>query len=547
MIKKKPSFKVNEIERIKALHSYQILDSESEKEYDDLVLIASQICGTPMSVISLIDQNRQWNKAKVGLNADEIPRHMTFCTHAIQTDKTLIVEDATQDSRFKDNPFVVGEPNLRFYAGAQLQTSDGYNLGALCVMDSKPLKLSANQIQTLEALARQVVELLELRISLRTEKTLSQKLVENKNLIDSLFQTCPLMMGIVELRNEKIVHISDNPAMNEFFEKNKIEFDQKTSIAIGIDPETKKTWVEMYKKSAKDLKPVYFDCNLETPVGTKHLSAVVNLISSNSLDPRFSFIIVDRTLEIKSLKILEAERAKMIQSSRLTTLGEMAGSIAHEINNPLAVIKASAQLLEIELGKSEGYNSTKIEAALKRIDSTVSRISKIIKGLRSFARDGHADPMASVNLHQLVTEALELCQSRFKSHGVDMEFETLENSFVQGRAVELAQVIINLLNNAYDAVNECSLKKVKISIQACENNYAIVVEDSGPGIPQDIQEKIMDPFFTTKPLGQGTGLGLSISKGIIESHGGQISFSRENNKTLFSVFLPKQSQDKLTA
>ena len=547
MNRKKPSFKIDEIERIKALYSYQILDSEAEKEYDDLVLIASQICGTPTSLISLVDQNRQWHKAKVGIDAVEIPRHLTFCTHAIQNEKTFIVEDASKDIRFKNNPLVTGNPNIRFYAGAQLQTSEGYNLGALCVIDTKPLKLSATQIQTLEALARQVVELLELRKSLRAEKTLSQKLIKNKCLIDSLFQTCPLMMGIVELHNDKIVHISDNPAMSEFFATNKIEFDQKTSIASGIDSEAKKTWIEMYRKSQNEKRPVYFDCSLNTPVGMKHLSAVVNLISSNGAAPQFSFIIADRTLEIKSLKNLEAERAKVIQSSRLTTLGEMAGSIAHEINNPLAVIKASAQLLEIELGKSENQNSTKAVEALKRIDSTVSRISKIIKGLRSFARDGHADPMAPVNLHQLVTESLELCQSRFKSHGVELSYETIDNSFVQGRAVELAQVIINLLNNAYDAVSECPTKRVHIQIQMQQNEYTITVEDSGPGIPDDIQEKIMDPFFTTKPLGQGTGLGLSISKGIVESHGGRITFSRANNKTLFTVFLPKQKQDKLTA
>jgi C4-dicarboxylate-specific signal transduction histidine kinase len=534
MNKKKPSFKIDELERIKALYSYQVLDSESEKEYDDLVLIASQICGTPTSLISLVDQNRQWHKAKVGLEADEIPRHLTFCTHAIQSDKTFIVEDASKDIRFKNNPLVTGNPNIRFYAGAQLQTSDGYNIGALCVIDNKPLKLSESQIQSLEALARQVVGLLELRKSLKTEKELVQKLADSSNLIDSLFQTCPLMMGIIELQNDEFVNISKNPAWIQFFDLNKTDLCEKL-------------WVEKCQKSQNELKPIYFDASIDAKVGTIHLSSVVNLISTQNSYPRFSVIIVDRTQEIKSLKILEADRAKMIQSSRLTTLGEMAGSIAHEINNPLAVIKASAQLLEIELGKTEILNSSKVGDALKRIDSTVSRISKIIKGLRAFARDGHADPMAPVNLHQLVTEALELCQSRFKSHGVEIEFETIENSLVHGRAVELAQVIINLLNNAYDAVSECSVKKVNIRIRSHGDDYSMTVEDSGPGVPVEIQEKIMDPFFTTKPLGQGTGLGLSISKGIVESHEGRIVFSRVNDRTLFTVFLPKQKQNKLTA
>lgn len=156
----------NESERLKALKSYQILDSLPEIEYDDLTKIASQICNVPITLISLIDQDRQWLKSKVGLNAEETSREISFCGHAIlDPQKPLIVEDASKDKRFVDNPLVTGAPNIAFYAGIPLVDHDGFALGTLCAIDEKPRQLNSEQIECLQALGRQVVQLLELRRS----------------------------------------------------------------------------------------------------------------------------------------------------------------------------------------------------------------------------------------------------------------------------------------------------------------------------------------------------------------------------------------------
>jgi len=152
--------------RLAALRSYRILDTDPEKSFDDLVLLAAHVCSTPIALITLVDADRQWFKSKLGISASETPRDVAFCAHAILQKETLTVPDAREDARFRDNPFVVTDPGIRFYSGAPLITADGHALGTLCVIDRTPRTLSAAQQEALEALRRQVVAQLELRRNL---------------------------------------------------------------------------------------------------------------------------------------------------------------------------------------------------------------------------------------------------------------------------------------------------------------------------------------------------------------------------------------------
>jgi signal transduction histidine kinase len=153
----------NETDRLAALYSLDVLDSAPEKDFDDIVALASTVCHVPMSLISLIDADRQWFKARTGTDVTESSRDLSFCAHTILGNDLLVVPDASADARFADNPAVTAEGGVRFYAGAPLVTTDGFGLGALCVIDSAPRRLDAEQLQALRALARQVTSQLELR------------------------------------------------------------------------------------------------------------------------------------------------------------------------------------------------------------------------------------------------------------------------------------------------------------------------------------------------------------------------------------------------
>ena len=158
---------VDEESRIATLEEYQILDTLPEQVYDDLTYLASRICGTPIAVISLVDRERQWFKSKVGLDASETSRDLAFCAHAIlKPDDLLVVPDATQDQRFADNPLVREDPNIRFYAGAPLKTSNGNALGTICVIDRETRELGDEERKSLMALSRQVMGQLDLRKAL---------------------------------------------------------------------------------------------------------------------------------------------------------------------------------------------------------------------------------------------------------------------------------------------------------------------------------------------------------------------------------------------
>lgn len=176
----------NESARLTALRRYRLLDTATEQPYEDATLLASAICASPIALVSLVDAERQWFKARRGLDVAQTPREQAFCAHAILGSETLVVEDATRDRRFADNALVTGEPGIRFYAGAPLIDRDGHALGTLCVIDRVPRVLDTMQRESLAALSRQVMAQIELR---RTADELAAALEENR-LLEGLLPIC---------------------------------------------------------------------------------------------------------------------------------------------------------------------------------------------------------------------------------------------------------------------------------------------------------------------------------------------------------------------
>ncbi len=245
----------------------------------------------------------------------------------------------------------------------------------------------------------------------------------------------------------------------------------------------------------------------------------------------FLVAILHDITEIKSLQ------AALITSSKMTALGEMSSGIAHEINNPLGIIQGKTNHL-LKLMHAEKLTPEKSAAELEKISSETERIAKIIRGLRAFSRNGEKDPYAPVPMADILNNVLALCLERFKNNSITLEIAPIPQVTIECRDVQIAQVLTNLLNNSFDAVNALTEKWVRVAIESKADQVRITVTDSGKGLPPDVAEKLMQPFFTTKEVGKGTGLGLSISKGIIEEHGGHLWLERSSPHTQFIIELP---------
>lgn len=249
-------------------------------------------------------------------------------------------------------------------------------------------------------------------------------------------------------------------------------------------------------------------------------------------------LVINRSEAHAARALIEEQRAKMFTSAKLSALGEMAGGIAHEINNPLAIIHLLARQLRdrMEAGALDGELA---QHALGRIEATAMRISKIVKSLRLFSRDGEHDPFLPTSVRSVMDDALEICRERIRNHGIELRVSEIpETLMADVRTVQLGQVILNLLGNSVDAVDPLAEKWIQIDVRVVGPHLEITITDSGPGIEPGLRDKILEPFFTTKPVGKGTGLGLSISKRIVESHGGDLRLVTDDPHTRFVITFP---------
>jgi signal transduction histidine kinase len=257
-------------------------------------------------------------------------------------------------------------------------------------------------------------------------------------------------------------------------------------------------------------------------------------------------MVMERTKDLeRSRELILSQQALILQSAKMSALGAMAGGIAHEINNPIAIIQGCASQALRMLKVLENPPAAVLRK-LQTIEGTSSRITKIVLGLRALAGKGEKDPFVETPARAIISEVVSICEEKYKISGVTLKAPADSDDSLECRSVQIEQVLINLLNNAFDEVVGQPQPWIDIEVRPCLKGLEFAVTDSGKKIPPDIAEKIMQPFFTTKQAGKGTGLGLSISKSIIEEHGGKLWVDLHSPFTRFVFWLPCKQEKRET-
>lgn len=307
-------------------------------------------------------------------------------------------------------------------------------------------------------------------------------------------------------------------------------------------------FLEMIKQfsDAREEKRLQLEWTLPSQSESKiHFVSIENIETYDGLETVVAIVDIDQYKKIESENNLH--KAHLEQNAKMAALGVMSSGLAHEINNPLATILGRVQLMQLQIKNSAifhdpSFAAEKFTNSLNIIDKTVKRISKIIKGLRSFARDTEGDPFERASLKEVIETTLSFCETRIYNSGIQFDNHIQDPIEIDCRPTEISQVLLNALNNSFDAIESHDHKWIKLEAENQNDSIIIKITDSGPGISENVREKLMIPFFTTKDVGSGTGLGLSLSKGIIESHGGQFYFNHECANTQLVIVLPTRNR-----
>lgn len=547
-----------EIERLKSLLTYNIIDTLKEEEFDKLAQLASIICETPIALISLIDDKRQWYKAKVGIEQAEMPKELTFCQYTIQKDHLWVVEDATKDDLLKNNPNVTAEDGIRFYAGLPLQSDEGYNIGTLCVADIKPKQISEKEKIALQIINEQIMILLDARkrnqnLISELKEVIVQKEMESQKIIEKTSGEFKTFYESIS-NNNGIIEIN---ILGEVINTNKV-----IGKLLGI-PVNKLIGLDFYNLFTldKENNPIEelvnkknFLLEYQSSITEKKWIQTNFVKITDYNEEIIKIILICQDVTSRILWQQELEKTKNISEFLNQQKDRFIANVSHEIRTPInAILGFTEVLLEIEKNnqKLEHLNSIKIAGlGLLHIINDILDISKIEAGMIKIDE-------APFQLEECISNAFTILKLKAKEKGIKFLYSIDSDVFTNliGDKHRLNQILINLLGNAIKFTEkgkvELKVALLEVEEQVCHLEFR--VSDTGIGINQDKLQSMFDRFSqaevsTTRKFG-GTGLGLSITKELIEIQQGKISVeSKENQGTTFVFVLPfkiNQSNEKI--
>jgi len=517
-----PPRPANEARRLETLSRYEVMDTPQDQAFDDLVALAATLLGTPIALVTLVDAERQWFKAKLGLDGSGTSRDDSFCAHALGSPDLLVVEDAAQDERFRDNPLVLGDPNVRFYAGAPLVAPDGSGLGALCVLDRSPRTLTNEQADVLRLLSRQVMAQLELRRLLRQADRRRRDLL-------SVFDALPAAVIVADAPDGRVSY--QNPTARTLL-----------GVSNDADDTTRASWREMVLRTVTG-QPL---ARTEWPILRALTGETVtceDLILELPGRPPLPILVAAAPIHDDDGVVTAAvvgfqDVSHMYELARLKD--EFVATVSHELRTPLTSIKGSLQLLLVNDEALPTPDSRSlVEVALKNSE----RLVRIVNDMLDVAKiEAGQLPMTIVRAEvaPMLAAAAEgvsgTAAARRVTIAVRHEPDVQHLHVDQDRIV---QALVNLLSNAVKFSPPGTTVVLAAARQAADR-VALSVTDSGPGIAADQLARIFEKFHQVGgPNRQGTGLGLAISRAIVEQHGGTLEVeSTLGAGTTFTVSLP---------